>query len=178
MVWNCQSCCMLFLKLLYGFLKVALCFYHPLSNKTELTFDQNLKACWSFCFESTQCLGSVVPLAMFYVVVIFHCKYAFHTLHCIMSIVLMSSVSVFSSSSQLSSSSPHVSWEKSGKVLGGQEFILLSGEDQHRTKATQLSPKTIIFRTLVFKGFQYSLFDFLTTLKKYLWRCYYFGRKA
>ena len=156
---------MLFLKLLYGFHKVALCFYHPSSNKTKLTFVQNFKACWIFCFESTHCLGSVVPLAMFYVVVIFHCKYAFHTLHCI-----MSSVSVFSSSSQLSSSSPHVSWEKSGKVLGGQEFILLSGEDQRRTKATQLSPKTIIFTTLVFKGCQYSLFSFFTTLKKYLFR--------
>ena len=47
---------------------------------------------------------------------------------------------------------------------------MLSGEDQRRTKATQLPPKTIIFTTLVFKGFQYSLFDFLTTLKKYLSR--------
>ena len=28
---------------------------------------------------------------------------------------------------------------------------MLSGEDQHRTKATQLSPKTIIFTTLVLK---------------------------
>ena len=48
------------------------CIPCPLPNKTKLSFDKYFKAYWSFCFElnvlysSTQCLGSVVPLAMFY----------------------------------------------------------------------------------------------------------------
>ena len=133
-----------FLKLLYGFLKVALCFYHPLSNKTKLTFDQNLKACWSFCFESTQCLGSVVPLAMFYVVVIFHCKYAFHTLHCIMSIVLMSSV-LFSHRHRYCHRHHHMYLEKRvGKYLVARSLYCSpgktsAGQRQHSSHLKQSS---------------------------------------
>ena len=31
--------------------KVVLCISCPLPNKTKLEFDQDFKACWSFCFE-------------------------------------------------------------------------------------------------------------------------------
>ena len=39
------------LWLLPGFVKVFQCISHPLTNKTKLKFDQELKACRSFCFE-------------------------------------------------------------------------------------------------------------------------------
>ena len=39
------------LKLIHGFVTVVLCISHPLSNKTKLKFDQDLKVCWSLCFE-------------------------------------------------------------------------------------------------------------------------------
>ena len=38
-------------KLLHGFVKVVLYISCPLPNKTKLKFDQDCKACWSFCFE-------------------------------------------------------------------------------------------------------------------------------
>ena len=38
-------------KLLHGFVRVVLCLSRPLSNKTKLKFDQDFKACWSFCLE-------------------------------------------------------------------------------------------------------------------------------
>ena len=38
-------------NLLHGFVNVVLCFSRPLPNKTKLKFDQDFKACWSFCFE-------------------------------------------------------------------------------------------------------------------------------
>ena len=40
-----------FLKLLPGLVKVFQCISHLLTNKTKLKFDQELKACRSFCFE-------------------------------------------------------------------------------------------------------------------------------
>ena len=40
-------------------LLILWCVSRPLPNKTKLKFDQDFKACWSFC------LGSVVPLSMF-----------------------------------------------------------------------------------------------------------------
>ena len=40
-----------FFKYSHGFVKVVLCISRPLPNKTKLKFDQDLKACWSFCFE-------------------------------------------------------------------------------------------------------------------------------
>ena len=59
-------------KLVRGFVKSCFIFSGPLPNKTKLNFDQDFKDCWSFCFElkvfmsqSTQCLGSVVALAIF-----------------------------------------------------------------------------------------------------------------
>ena len=53
-------------KLLRGFVKVVLCISLLLPNKTKLKFEQDFKACWRCLMnQSTQCLGSVVPLAMF-----------------------------------------------------------------------------------------------------------------
>ena len=40
----CQNCDM-------DFFKVVTCISRPLPNKTKLKFDQDFKACWSFCFE-------------------------------------------------------------------------------------------------------------------------------
>ena len=76
---------MVLLKLLLGFDKVVLFISRLLPNKTKLKFDNDFKACPSFCFElivmvlnvihdseskyslsTTQCLGSLpLPLAMF-----------------------------------------------------------------------------------------------------------------
>ena len=66
--WICQKIYMDLLKLLLGFVTVLLCISCPLPNKTKLKFDQDFKACWSFCFEQVlnalgqlclwQCLGS------------------------------------------------------------------------------------------------------------------------
>ena len=39
------------LKFLRGYVKVVLCISWPLPNETKLKFDDNFKACWSFCFE-------------------------------------------------------------------------------------------------------------------------------
>ena len=39
------------LKVLREFVKVVLCISRHLPNKTKLRFDQDFKACWSFCFE-------------------------------------------------------------------------------------------------------------------------------
>ena len=49
--WICQKIYMDLLKLLLGFVTVLLCISCPLPNKTTLKFDQDFKACWSFCFE-------------------------------------------------------------------------------------------------------------------------------
>ena len=50
--WISQSCYMFFfLNLVLGFVIVVICTFLPLPNKTKLTFDQNFKAGWSFCFE-------------------------------------------------------------------------------------------------------------------------------
>ena len=49
--WICQKIYMDLLKLLLGFVTVLLCISCPLPNKTKLKFDQDFKACWSFCFE-------------------------------------------------------------------------------------------------------------------------------
>ena len=46
---TCQSDYMDLLKLLCGFVQVVLRISWPLSNKTKLMFDQDFKACWSFC---------------------------------------------------------------------------------------------------------------------------------
>ena len=46
-----MSCYMDLLKLLRGFVRVVLRISRPLPNKTTLKFDQDFKACWSFCFE-------------------------------------------------------------------------------------------------------------------------------
>ena len=46
-----SSCYMDLLKLLRGFVKVVLCISHSSPNKTKVKFDQDIKACWSFCFE-------------------------------------------------------------------------------------------------------------------------------
>ena len=78
---SCHSSCWILLKLL----NLSKLFYmynsRPLQNKTKLKFDQDFKACWSFGFElqvlnesqSTQSIGSVVPLAMF-TLFLFYCK--------------------------------------------------------------------------------------------------------
>ena len=57
------------LKLLHGFVRVVLCNSHPLPDTTTLKFDQDIKACWRFCFELKvlngsmySCLGSVVTM--------------------------------------------------------------------------------------------------------------------
>ena len=39
------------LEVLYGFVKVVLCYSRPLPNKTKLMFDQDFKTCWNFSFE-------------------------------------------------------------------------------------------------------------------------------
>ena len=52
--WICQSCYMDFFKLLDGFVKVLILFQSLL----------NLLNQWCWMSQSTQCLGSVVPLAM------------------------------------------------------------------------------------------------------------------
>ena len=49
--WICQNCYMDFSKLLHGYVKVVVCVSCPLRNKTKLKFEQDFKACWSFCFE-------------------------------------------------------------------------------------------------------------------------------
>ena len=49
--WICQSCYMDLLKLLHGFVKVVLYISSPLPSKSKLKFNQDLKACWSFCVE-------------------------------------------------------------------------------------------------------------------------------
>ena len=69
--WICQSCYMDLLKLLHGFVKVVLFISQPLPSKTKLKFDQDFKACeasvvYYWTSQSTQCLWSVVPLAMFF----------------------------------------------------------------------------------------------------------------
>ena len=73
---------MVLLKLLLGFVKVVLLISRLLPNKTKPKFDNDFKACSSFCFEltvmnaihdseskyswsTTQCLGSDVLLATF-----------------------------------------------------------------------------------------------------------------
>ena len=52
---NLLSCYMESSKLRYGFLKVVtwicLCISRLLPNKTKLKFNQDFKACWSFCSE-------------------------------------------------------------------------------------------------------------------------------
>ena len=60
------------LKLSYAFVKVVLSISRPLPNKTKLIFDQDAKlvevsALNKRCrmSQSTQCLGSIVPLEMF-----------------------------------------------------------------------------------------------------------------
>ena len=42
-IWQRKQ--MILLKLLHGFVKVVLCIFHPLPNKTKLKFDQDYKAC-------------------------------------------------------------------------------------------------------------------------------------
>ena len=54
------------MDLFLGFVKVVLLFL-PFAKQNQA---EDFKSCWSFCLElnecqSTQCLGSVVPLAMF-----------------------------------------------------------------------------------------------------------------
>ena len=55
--WISLSCYMDLPKSLHGFVKVAtwicqcLCISHPLPDTTTLKFDQDIKACWRFCFE-------------------------------------------------------------------------------------------------------------------------------
>ena len=65
--------CLVLSQLLHGFVKVVLYISCSLPNKTKVKFDQDFKPCWSICFEvkvlnsqSTECLGSAVPVAMFY----------------------------------------------------------------------------------------------------------------
>ena len=43
------------LNLLHVFIKVAPYISSLLPNKTKLKFDQDFKACWSFCFELLRC---------------------------------------------------------------------------------------------------------------------------
>ena len=40
-----------FLCCFYWFVKLVTCFSRYMPNKTKLKFDQDFKACWSFCFE-------------------------------------------------------------------------------------------------------------------------------
>ena len=40
-IWQLKQ--MILLKLLHGFVKVVLCIFHPLPNKTKLKFDQDYK---------------------------------------------------------------------------------------------------------------------------------------
>ena len=49
--WISLSCYMDLLNLLHVFIKVAPYISSLLPNKTKLKFDQDFKACWSFCFE-------------------------------------------------------------------------------------------------------------------------------
>ena len=64
--WISLSCFMDLSKLPHEFVKVFLWISCPLPNKTKLKFDQDFKASWR-CWmnQSTHCLGSGVPLAMF-----------------------------------------------------------------------------------------------------------------
>ena len=77
--WICQNWFMdfsrllhKFVKLIHGFVKVVLCISRPIANKTKFDHDfQSLlnlllclnKSCW--INQSTQSLGSAVPLAIF-----------------------------------------------------------------------------------------------------------------
>ena len=45
-VWN-----MYLSKFLHGLVKVVFMFFLPFAKQTKLKFDQDFKACWSFCFE-------------------------------------------------------------------------------------------------------------------------------
>ena len=47
-----------FSKLLHGFVKIDTWISRSLLNKTKLTFDQDFKACRSFCFEMKMLNGS------------------------------------------------------------------------------------------------------------------------
>ena len=51
--------------MLHGFVKVVLCISRPLPNKPKLKFSKFVAV--SALNESTQCLGPVVPFAMFLV---------------------------------------------------------------------------------------------------------------
>ena len=50
-VWISPGCYMDLLELLHGFVKVVLSIFCPLPNKNKLKFEQDFKACQSFCFE-------------------------------------------------------------------------------------------------------------------------------
>ena len=70
--WISLSCYKDLWKLLRWLVKVVLCISCSLANKTKLKFDQDIKALkrllWAKGVEwvqSTQCLGSAVPLEMF-----------------------------------------------------------------------------------------------------------------
>ena len=73
-IWQHKQ--MVLLKLLNGFVKVVLCIFHPLLNKTKMKFDQDFKACKTFCFElkvlsKSKYLilnGSLVPFVNFFCV--------------------------------------------------------------------------------------------------------------
>ena len=61
----CDSCFMDLTWLFKRFDKVAQHISRPLQNKTKLRFDQDFRACWSFCFQlkalsqSSHCLGTL-----------------------------------------------------------------------------------------------------------------------
>ena len=46
--------------MLHGFVRVSLCIFRPLPNKSKLKFDQDFNAVWSFCSELKVFIESVI----------------------------------------------------------------------------------------------------------------------